>query len=324
MKKKIISALLVMSALFLSSCAPSGDNGEKNSEGINVTASFYPIYIIAENVIGDTEGIVLENMAQPQTGCLHDYQLTTGDMKKLEDTDVFIINGGGMESFLDNALALFPDLDIVDTSEGVISLENDGHVHSDEDDGDTDGDLDEDLDGDTGEDLDGDGHNHEENSHFWILPQNAAIQAENICSALSEICPDKAGEFRKNTDEFIAAVKGIDSFDGDGMKVCIFNEAFAYLHLSCGFDVRLCVEMDENQTPSAREMAEIITTVKDEGITLLIAADDASKAVADTVARETDAKVIVLDPVLTGDFSKESYADALNENARILKGSVDQ
>ena len=82
--------------------------------------------------------------------------------------------------------------------------------------------------------------------------------------------------------------------------------------------------MDENQTPSAKEMAEIITTVKEENISLLIAADDASKAIADTVARETDAKVIVLDPVLTGDFSPESYAEALNENARILKGSVNQ
>ena len=74
----------------------------------------------------------------------------------------------------------------------------------------------------------------------------------------------------------------------------------------------------------SKEMAEIITTVKEENISLLIAADDASKAIADTVARETDAKVVVLDPVLTGDFSPESYAEALNENARILKGSVNQ
>lgn len=298
MKKKLLTAAIV-SAFLLSSC--SGDEVKEGSE-LNVTASFYPIYIIAENVIGDADGINLENMAQPQTGCLHDYQLTTGDMKTLEDTDLLIINGGGMESFLENAMELFPSLDILDTSEGVVSLESDGHDHGDAD----------------------EGHNHEENSHFWILPQNAAIQAENICETLCEACPDKAGEFRKNTDSFIESINDIETFDGNGMKVCVFNEAFVYLHLSYGFDVRLCVEMDENQTPSAREMAEIITTVKDEGITLLIAADDTSKAVADTVARETDAEVIVLDPVLTGDFSQESYAEALNENARILKGSVNQ
>lgn len=302
MKKFLFVIAVMLSSVLMAACGEA-----KNTEDseINVTASFYPIYILAENVIGDTEGINLQNMAQPQTGCLHDYQLSTGDMKKLDTTDIFLINGGGMESFLDNALELFPQLNIVDTSKGTVSLENDGHDHEEE-----------------GEDEHS--HNHEENSHFWILPQNAAVQAENICEALSEVCPDKADEFRRNTDNFIESLNDIETFDGNGMKVCIFNEAFAYLHLSYGLDVRLCVEMDENQTPSAKEMAEIITTVKEENISLLIAADDASKAIADTVARETDAKVVVLDPVLTGDFSLESYVEALNENARILKGSVNQ
>lgn len=302
MKKFLFVIAVMLSSVLMVSC---GEAQKTEDSEINVTASFYPIYILAENVIGNTEGINLQNMAQPQTGCLHDYQLSTGDMKKLDTTDIFLINGGGMESFLDNALELFPQLNIVDTSKGTVSLENDGHDHEEE-----------------GEDEHS--HNHEENSHFWILPQNAAVQAENICEALSEVCPDKADEFRENTDSFIESLNDIETFDGNGMKVCIFNEAFAYLHLSYGLDVRLCVEMDENQTPSAKEMAEIITTVKEENISLLIAADDASKAIADTVARETDAKVVVLDPVLTGDFSPESYAEALNENARILKGSVNQ
>ncbi len=302
MKKFLFVIAVMLSSVLMAACGEAQKTGDSE---INVTASFYPIYILAENVIGDTEGINLQNMAQPQTGCLHDYQLSTGDMKKLDTTDIFLINGGGMESFLDNALELFPQLNIVDTSKGTVSLENDGHDHEEE-----------------GEDEHS--HNHEENSHFWILPQNAAVQAENICEALSEVCPDKADEFRKNADSFIESLNDIETFDGNGMKVCIFNEAFAYLHLSYGLDVRLCVEMDENQTPSAKEMAEIITTVKEENISLLIAADDASKAIADTVARETDAKVVVLDPVLTGDFSPKSYAEALNENAHILKGSVNQ
>ena len=302
MKKFLFVIAVMLSSVLMASCGEAQKTGDSE---INVTASFYPIYILAENVIGDTEGINLQNMAQPQTGCLHDYQLSTGDMKKLDITDIFLINGGGMESFLDNALELFPQLNIVDTSKGTVSLENDGHDHEEEGEGEH-------------------SHNHEENSHFWILPQNAAVQAENICEALSEVCPDKADEFRENTDSFIESLNDIETFDGNGMKVCIFNEAFAYLHLSYGLDVRLCVEMDENQTPSAKEMAEIITTVKEENISLLIAADDASKAIADTVARETDAKVVVLDPLLTGDFSPESYAEALNENARILKGSVNQ
>ena len=289
MKKNFLAAAVLL-PLALSSCS------EAEHSGIRVTASFYPVYIIAENVVGEVPGIDLRSMAQPQTGCLHDYQLTTADMRSLEDTDLFIVNGGGMESFLDNALELFPELDVIDTSAGVTSLDGHDHGHT--------------------------GHDHGENSHYWMYPENAVVQAENICGALSEICPEYADEFRQNTDAFKESVSGIETFDGKGISVCVFNEAFEYLHLSYGFDVAAVVEMDENETPSAKELAEIITEINEGGIDLLIAADDVSKTVADTVARETGAGVVVLDPVLTGDHVPERYTEAMNENARILKGSV--
>ena len=289
MKKNFLAAAVLL-PLALSSCS------EAEHSGIRVTASFYPVYIIAENVVGGVPGIDLRSMAQPQTGCLHDYQLTTADMRSLEDTDLFIVNGGGMESFLDNALELFPELDVIDTSAGVTSLDGHDHGHT--------------------------GHDHGENSHYWMYPENAVVQAENICGALSEICPEYADEFRQNTDAFKESVSGIETFDGKGISVCVFNEAFEYLHLSYGFDIAAVVEMDENETPSAKELAEIITEINEGGIDLLIAADDASKTVADTIARETGAGVVVLDPVLTGDPVPERYTEAMNENARILKGSV--
>ena len=289
MKKNFLAAAVLL-PLALSSCS------ETEPSGIRVTASFYPVYIIAENVVGEVPGIDLRSMAQPQTGCLHDYQLTTADMRSLEDTDLFIVNGGGMESFLDNALELFPELDVIDTSAGVTSLDGHDHGHT--------------------------GHDHENNSHYWMYPENAVVQAENICGALSEICPEYADEFRQNTDAFKESVSGIETFDGKGISVCVFNEAFEYLHLSYGFDISAVVEMDENETPSAKELAEIITEINEGGIDLLIAADDASKTVADTIARETGAGVVVLDPVLTGDPVPERYTEAMNENARILKGSV--
>lgn len=293
MKKLIIIFAASLSIFLMASC--SGSRTSKD-DGIEVVASFYPIYVIVENVIGNTGGISLKNMAQPQTGCLHDYQLSTGDMKKLSTADMFIINGGGMESFLDNALELFPELNIADTSDGVTELLDEHSEH--------------------------DSHDHEENSHFWMLPSNAAAQAQNICSALSELCPDKSSVFENNTENFIKKLNSLESFDGNGIKACVFNEAFDYMELSYGMDIVLCVEMDENKIPSAKELAEIIMTVNENNIDLLISADDTSKVLAETIARETEAQVIVLDPVLTGDYSPESYVNAMNNNARILKGSV--
>ena len=150
MKKNFLAAAVLL-PLALSSCSKT------EPSGIRVTASFYPVYIIAENVVGGVPGIDLRSMAQPQTGCLHDYQLTTADMRSLEDTDLFIVNGGGLESFLDNALELFPELDVIDTSAGVTSLDGHDHGHT--------------------------GHDHGENSHYWMYPENSVVQAENICGA---------------------------------------------------------------------------------------------------------------------------------------------
>ena len=54
------------------------------AEDLTVVTSFYPMYIAALNVCDGVEGIHLENLSEPQTGCLHDYQLTPEDMKLLQ------------------------------------------------------------------------------------------------------------------------------------------------------------------------------------------------------------------------------------------------
>ena len=80
--KKILSLLLTLLFLLLPVLAFSE----------TVTASFFPVYLFAANLLEGTEGIELHSLAQPQTGCLHDYQLSSGDLKALSDSDVFLIN----------------------------------------------------------------------------------------------------------------------------------------------------------------------------------------------------------------------------------------
>ena len=90
------------------------ESGSKQEEQtLTVVTSFYPMYIAALNVIGDTDGVHLQNPSEPQTGCLHDFQLTPEDMKLLSKADVFIINGGGIESFMKDVAKSYPDLTII-------------------------------------------------------------------------------------------------------------------------------------------------------------------------------------------------------------------
>ena len=41
---------------------------QTDGQELTVVTSFYPMYIAAENVIGDADGVRLENLSEPQTG----------------------------------------------------------------------------------------------------------------------------------------------------------------------------------------------------------------------------------------------------------------
>ena len=89
----VFCLLVVIAMISLGTVSIYVNHEEKKeaTEQLRVVTSFYPMYVAAENVIGDVEGVTLENLSEPQTGCLHDYQLTAADMKLLSKADVFIV-----------------------------------------------------------------------------------------------------------------------------------------------------------------------------------------------------------------------------------------
>ena len=83
-----------------SDTSDSEKNTDEADDMLTVVTSCYPMYIAALNIVDGVEGVRLENLSEPQTGCLHDFQLTPEDMKLLSTADVFVTNGGGIESFM--------------------------------------------------------------------------------------------------------------------------------------------------------------------------------------------------------------------------------
>lgn len=87
---KILFVLLSLCAL-IAGCGTQSSNTAKK-DGFRIVTSFYPMYIDAINITKGIDGVSVTNMTKPQTGCLHDYQLTTEDMKTLEKADAFIVS----------------------------------------------------------------------------------------------------------------------------------------------------------------------------------------------------------------------------------------
>ena len=296
MKKKGL-VLFLLSALLFTACGTEKNKTEETDK-LTVVTSFYPVYLLAQEIVQGAEGIRLENMAQPQTGCLHDYELSISDMKLLETADIFIINGGGMESFLEQALERYPELTVVDTSEGIEEEEAEAHEHEQE-------------------------HEYEGNSHIWLSPARAAQQAENIAAALSEmdqadaaVFAENAARFKAETDALLQEAAQLNLPEGTEAEV--FHEGFAYFAELFGMEIASGIFVDEYQVPSAKELTEAADEAREHKIQFFLTAADDGRIYAETLAQETGETITLLDPLTTAAEGNPSYTERMRRNIQAV------
>lgn len=304
MKKCWRAGRFLIFLCLLAGCGRGAETAE--TDGLRVLTSFYPVYLIAQEVTAGTEGIILENMAQPQTGCLHDYELTISDMKKLETADILLVNGGGMEAFLGQALEQYPKLRIVDTSEGVSLLTEDFHHHHGED----------------------EPHEAEGNPHIWLLPENAAEQAAAICGALCEAVPEERETLERNTAHFSEEAERLTEQAAalslpEGEQAAIFHEGFAYLAELFGLEAEIGIFAEEYQEPSAQELARAADEMREDGISLLLAAEDSGAKYARILAGESEGQTVLLDPLTTKAKENDSYAGRMERNIAAMRRALE-
>ena len=280
-----------------------------------VVTSFYPIYLFTLNLTDGLEGVAVRNLAQPGTGCLHDYQLSTGDMKALQSADVFLINGAGMESYLDFAMDSLPDLRIVDASEGVALLPAEPEEH----------DHDEDED---------DGHDHDHgdwNAHIWLDAGNAQIMVRNLAAGLMAALPDRAEAIEANRDAFLTRLAALDEELRAGLSdlprrdIITFHEAFPYFANAYGLHVAAVVNREPDDALSPRQLAELVSTVRALGNPPLFTEPQYEDIAAQTISRETGAPIYELDPVVTGPSENvplDYYETCMRANLAVLQEAL--
>lgn len=260
---------------------------EKETEQYTVVTSFYPMYIAALNVVGENDHVRLENLSEPQTGCLHDYQLTPADMQLLSTADAFIINGGGIESFLGEVAEQYPGLTIINASEQVDMIED--------------------------------------NAHAWMNIEDYMTQVKTITEGLSAADPEDAESFSENADAYLNKLSALKEQADEiktlteGQDIVIFHEAYEYVAEEFGMQVSYVMDLDEERQVSAGEVADVVRAVKDGGVHVIFAEELYGKDMGDTVESETDAKVCYLDTLVRGDYDADSYLNAMQQNITLLK-----
>lgn len=299
----MLLAIALAGGIFTTAYVKLEEQGTKKGK-LNVVTSFYPIYIAAENVIGDNSDITLQNLSEPQTGCMHDYQLTPQDMILLSNADVFIVNGGGIESFLSQVAEAYPNLTIIKATDGLELLreeEEDAHEEEHE-------------------------HNHgDENAHAWMDTELYAGMVENIANGLSNIDTEYAQMYQDNAKEYCVQIQELTNQINElkqeisGKDVIIFHEAYAYVANQYGMNVAYCLDLDEERQVSAGEVATVMEHIKEHQVSVVLAEELYGKDMGDTVEKEGTCQVYYLDSLVRGTYEKDSYLKTMQENINLMK-----
>lgn len=318
---KLLTLLITTSFLFIGCNNNVDSNKTTDDDTLNIVTSFYPLYISTINITKDIPNVTVTNMTKSQTGCLHDYQLTPQDLKTLENADILVINGAGMESFLDGIISQYPNLEIVDATKGLSLLEDDTHSHDDHD-------HDHDTEDEHSEDDD---HDHEYNAHVWVSVTGNIDEVKNISSQLENLNPENKEAYESNTNTYVAKLEDLknemhEELDNlPNRDIITFHEAFPYFAEEFNLNIAGVIEIEPDSEPSAKEIEEIINTVKEKNIKALFTEPQYSSKVAETIATETGATVYELDPIVTGDSNPDAYDDYINKmkkNLDVLKEAL--
>ena len=294
--KKLISLLLLVIMCFM---ALGCDSKQAEKKDFTIVTSFYPMYIDVINITKDVEGVKVINMTKPQTGCLHDYQLTTEDMKTLEQADVFVANGAGMESFLDKATKQNKNMKVVEASNYKdINFIKDGD---------------------------------EDNPHVWMSVTYSIAQVKAITAALCEADPAHKDAYRKNALDYCMKLEKLkkemheELDDLPHKDIVTFHEAFPYLAKEFKLNIVSVIEREPGTEPTPQELETTIAKVNTLPVKVLFTEPQYSPAAAETIAKETGAKIYQLDPVVTGEANLEAmdaYISAMKKNMNILKEAL--
>ncbi|MCS5723016.1 metal ABC transporter substrate-binding protein [Herbiconiux sp. CPCC 203407] len=310
MKKKtlVLPVLLSSTALALAGCASGGGaTGATAAAGeqLQVVATTTQVADFTRQVAGDAATVT--QLIQPNQSA-HSYDPSAADLAALGSADVLVINGAGLEEWLDDAISAsgFSGTTI-DASTGIeLSSDEagDGHEHADDETHTDEAHADEAH----AEDE----HAHEGgNPHIWTDPHRAEQMVATIETGLAEADSAAADDFEANATAYEAKLAELDEWihtnvdtvpEADRLLVSN-HDAFTYFVDAYGITYvgSVIPSFDDNAEPSAAEIDELVAAIKVTGVKAVFSEASISPKAADTIAAEAGVTVYSGEEALYGD-----------------------
>ncbi|BFM38893.1 zinc ABC transporter substrate-binding protein [Synechocystis sp. LKSZ1] len=296
-----------MLAIVLVSClAGAGCQGSRpapETSRLDITVSIPPQRYFVEKIGGDRVkvNVMVEGARDP-----HTYEPKPQQLQALSEAEAYVKVGIGLEdAWLNKFKAVNPALKFIDSSTGITPLQTEAHDHSHDDHG-------------TKAALVAD-------PHIWLSPKLAKIQAQNIYQGLAQIDPSQAEQYKANLNQFLKEIDQLDQNIRQTLapiqqrQFIVFHPAWAYFARDYNLE-QIPIEV-EGQEPSAQELAAVIKTAQKEGIQVIFAQPQLSPKSAETIAKEINGRVVLIDD-LAPNWSENlrqvsaTFAQALKTTSR--------
>ncbi len=251
--------VIVVFVIFALGRMPKPDN---SSGKIHVTASFYPLYFFASEIGGDKAVV---NNITPAGAEPHDYEPTPQDIAKIENSKLLILNGG-FEAWGDKIKGGL-------VGKGVVLV------------------------------IAGEGLLTKSDPHVWLSPALAKIETQRILAGFIKVDPTNTSYYSKNEKELETKLIQLDQDYKKGLKDCVRRDivtshsAFGYLADAYGFNQIAISGLSPDSEPSSQTLVEIVNFVRKNDIKYIFFEKLVSPKLSDTIASETGAKLLVLDPL---------------------------
>ena len=328
----------------------AGDADENNalqeSGKIRVLASFYPYYEFTRNVAGDSATV--EQHLPLGTGA-HDWEPGFTEIRSLKNADVYVYNGLGMESFLDNIIGSgeFDNVLFVKASEGVELIKpEEGHGTEEEEHGEHGTEEEEHGEHGTEEEEHGEHGTEEEehgehghhddfefDPHIWLDPVLVKQQVNNIRDGLVKADPQNREQYEQNAKAYNEKLDALDMKIKSSLTSCKkdtfvpFHNAFTYLGERYGLKVMALGGLAPEGEASATEIAEFVDYIKDNDIKVIFAEELVDPRLAEVIADEAGARVLLFSPLegLTLEEVEQNitYIDKMEKNLDAMKVALE-
>jgi ABC-type Zn uptake system ZnuABC Zn-binding protein ZnuA len=220
---------------------------------------------IAQNVAGDR----LQVEALMPVGLdPHSFEPSPQDIARISESQVLIINGAGFEEWLAETLQnAGGDRTIIEASKGLQSRDA---LISD--------------------------------PHFWLDPLHVIRYVENIRDGLIQIDPSGSDTYTQNAAAYIAQLKDLDAWIAQQVaqippehRLIVTNhESFGYFADRYEFTIigTIIPSVSSGSSPSAQQLAQLIDTIRQTGVTAIFLETGANSQLAEQVSQETGVTVV--------------------------------